>query len=194
MVIVYGVVAMLEGWSIRSIGKGTFYSYYSRQEHITCKAFNCNTSLYKRSEFGTCTIRWVCWILQETCWVHVGAKNTLCYWPSSRGGAMAMQCNKKPQLLRNVQIQALAVESEKTEAEDSVEVCKKWEVATMTDILKIVSVCGQISWNNSTNDWPASSLQHCACIRLLRQVTEQGEANKSLNTRLVSVVNFVWNF
>ena len=104
-----------------------------------------------------------------------------------------MQCDKKPQLLRNVQIQALAVESEKTEAEDSVEVCKKWEVATMTDILMIVSVCGQISWNNSTNDWPASSLQHCACIRLLRQVTEQGEANKSLNTRLVSVVNFVRN-
>ena len=157
MVIVYGVVAMLEGWSIRSIGKGTFYSYYSRQEHITGKASNCNTSLYKRSEFGTCTInrrRWVRWILQETCWV--GTKNTLCYWPSSQGGAMAMQCDKKPQLLRNVQIQALADESEKTEAEDSVEVYKKWEVATMTDILMIVSVCGQISWNNSTNDWPAS--------------------------------------
>ena len=37
------------------------------------------------------------------------------------------------------------------------------KVATC-DILTIASVCGRISWNNSVSDWPASSLQHCACM------------------------------
>ena len=37
-----------------------------------------------------------------------------------------MQCDEKPRLLRNIQIQALAAELEKTEAEDLVEkVCKE---------------------------------------------------------------------
>ena len=39
---------------------------------------------------------------------------------------MVMQCDKKLRLLRNIQIQSLAVELEKTEAEDWVEeVCKE---------------------------------------------------------------------
>ena len=39
---------------------------------------------------------------------------------------MVMQCNEKPRLLRNIQIQSLAVELEMTEAEDLVEeVCKE---------------------------------------------------------------------
>ena len=39
---------------------------------------------------------------------------------------MVIQCNEKPRLLPNIQIQALAVELEKTEAEDLVEeVCKE---------------------------------------------------------------------
>ena len=42
---------------------------------LRVRASNCNTSLYKPSEFATCTInrrRWVHWILRETC--RVGAK------------------------------------------------------------------------------------------------------------------------
>ena len=81
---------------------------------------------------------------------------------------MAMQCDNKPRLLPNIQIQALAVELDN-------------EVATMSvDILTIVSICGWISWNNSTTNWPASSLQHCA-----RQVTEPGEANKPWNKQML---------
>ena len=39
---------------------------------------------------------------------------------------MVMQCDEKPRLLWNIQIQSLAVELEKTEAEDLVEeVCKE---------------------------------------------------------------------
>ena len=39
---------------------------------------------------------------------------------------MVLQCDEKPRLLRNIQIQSLAVELEKTEAEDLVEeVCKE---------------------------------------------------------------------
>ena len=39
---------------------------------------------------------------------------------------MVMQCTEKLQLLRNIQIQALAAELEKTEVEDLVEeVCKE---------------------------------------------------------------------
>ena len=53
-------------------------------------------------------------------------ENILCCCPSNRGGAMVMQCDEKPRLLRNIQIQSLAVELEKTEAEDLVEeVCKE---------------------------------------------------------------------
>ena len=53
-------------------------------------------------------------------------ENILCYCPSNRGGTMVMQYDKKPRLLRNIQIQSLAVESEKTEVEDLVEeVCKE---------------------------------------------------------------------
>ena len=84
---------------------------------------------------------------------------------------MVMQCDEKPRLLRNIQIQALAVELEKTKAEDLVEeVCKEVEVATMSDILTIVSVCRRISWNNSASDWPAST-RSTALVRLLHQVT-----------------------
>ena len=39
---------------------------------------------------------------------------------------MVMQCDEKPQLLRNIQMQSLAVELEETEVEDLVEeVCKE---------------------------------------------------------------------
>ena len=61
---------------------------------------------------------------------------------------------------------------------------KKWEVATMSDILMTFSVCGWISWNNRANNWPASLLQHCACTnstpgdwaRRTEQVLEQANA------------------
>ena len=38
---------------------------------------------------------------------------------------MAMQCDEKPQLLQKIQIQALAAELEKAEAEDLVELFKE---------------------------------------------------------------------
>ena len=74
---------------------------------------------------------------------------------------MAMQCEEKPRLLRKIQIQTVAAELEKAEAKNLGE--EKCEVATISGILMTISVCGRI-WNNSANDWPASSLQHCACM------------------------------
>ena len=53
-------------------------------------------------------------------------ENILCYSPSNRGGAMAMQCEEKPRLLRKIQIQTVAAELEKAEAKNLVEeVCKE---------------------------------------------------------------------
>ena len=69
-----------------------------------------------------------------------------------------MQYDEKTRLLQKIQIQALAAELEKTEAEDLVE-----ELFKEVGIGYHVRVCGQMSWNNSVSDWPASSLQHCTC-------------------------------
>ena len=58
-----------------------------------------------------------------------------------------MQYDKKPRLLQKIQMQVLAVELEKAEAEEKIwwrSCLKKWELATMS-ILMIVSVCGWIS-------------------------------------------------
>ena len=78
---------------------------------------------------------------------------------------------------------------------------KKWEVATMSDILMTVSVCGWISWNNRANNWPASSLQHCACMnstpgdwaRRTEQALEQANAAAILTSSLEldSLVHFI---
>ena len=87
-----------------------------------------------------------------------------------------MQCDEKLRLLQNIQIQALAFELEKAEAEDLVEeVCK--EVATMSDVLTIVSACDGY---HGTTARATGQHRHCstALVRVLRQVTEPGEANK----------------
>ena len=76
---------------------------------------------------------------------------------------MAMQCEEKPRLLRKIQIQWQLNWRRQRQKIWWRRCVKKWEVATMSGILMTVSVCGRISWNNSASDWPASSLQHCAC-------------------------------
>ena len=40
-------------------------------------------------------------------------ENILCYSPSNRGGAMAMQCKEKLRLLRKIQIQTVEAELER---------------------------------------------------------------------------------
>ena len=58
----------------------------------------------------------------------------------------------------NVQIQVLAVELEKPEAEDLAEVGKEVGSGYHVRYFNDRQCCGWISWNNSVSNWPALSL------------------------------------